>query len=54
MEDDARKRIFDKEIKAIKSSHKITDANKKVLSKFLEFKQEQAFHSTDESNSRGP
>ena len=38
MEDDVRKRIFDNEIKAIKSSPEITDVNKKVLLEFLEFK----------------
>ena len=42
MEDDVRKRIFDNEIKAIKSSPEITDVNKKVLLEFLEFKHGQA------------
>ena len=42
MKDDARKRIFDNEIKAIKSSPEIMDVNKKVLLEFLDFKQGQA------------
>ena len=42
MKDDVRKRIFDNEIKAIKSSPEITDVNKKVLLEFLDFKQGQA------------
>ena len=42
MKDDARKRIFDNEIKAIKSSPEITDVNKKVLLEFLDFKRGQA------------
>ena len=42
MKDDVRKRIFDNEIKAIKSSPEITDVNKKVLLEFLEFKHGQA------------
>ena len=42
MKDDARKRIFDNEIKAIKSSPEIMDVNKRVLLEFLDFKQGQA------------